>query len=836
MNKKFMFGSMCVSIFILILISSSVSACDGQEPENCSDWIGANHTVTVGKPDVVVSKFSSTNSITAGGNFTFTLWVYNYGNGTNGGIHNLTVSDTLDTCFVYINNSRSITYYRGTSIYTTPSYTNFSDSNGNLIWFIPLMEGANNPLYNFTRFKIVFNVTTNDCHGNFTNFVNASGNISNNAGGCPLGYLCEICRGNNYTSKCEQQWNDDSEETCDCTGWSDAMDCIQDCEYRINSSNDVNSRLKANASVEIISQYPINLTLSKSAPQNTTYGAVIQFNISWSVKHPTGNKTNITITEYLPPQVSSNCNNASNSSNCSVQNNGENIVWDFKNIPDGTNGTVYLNVSVISLTGNILNKVEIRGESGNKTANERASSNTEILAGHISGKVFNDINANGTWEAGEGGLSTTIYISGITKDGKPYSITINPPLVDGTFDVIVPYGTYNITAVPITNMTNTTPLTIYNAVVNTPGGSTGNNFGFYTPGGVCPPVNVSCYPNANITIYINGNDTTTTFEHSGRPYNITVYAKNSSGAPIPNATIRIWEWNGHNTFALSQFGSDGANVTNYAIAEVKADNNGFATFTIVPTGGIKDMENYIGPYQITTNVYAPCSQGPIFQRNYDVSNRDLPTNFFPINPPNKGDVSNSNNYIVYIYKRVVAWLSKGGGENHNVTIYTNGTIIGLDFNATSGKPIGLNITALYWNNETPVKNATIRITEKNGHCPFALSQFGSSGSNVTNYMIAEVRTDVNGNARFTIVPTGGIKDMDNYIGAYGIDVDALFGSIDECNTEFFDVPVSANITVSNRDLPLPYPPYEIVPNQGDVSNSNNYIVYIYKRVVGWLSK
>ncbi|MDI6729919.1 MAG: hypothetical protein QMD06_00015 [Candidatus Altarchaeum sp.] len=808
MNLKFMLGSVQVLIFIVILIFFSFNA-DTLPCENCSYITNTTYNLSSANSDIAVAKRSSTESINAGGNFTFLIWVYNFDK-SNATIN---IRDYLDECFIFLN--QSMVFYNGTD---ENQFTS-SFNNETLTWSNIFVPGKGNLSHIY--YEIFLNVSTGDCHGNFTNFVNVNGT---NSVSWPLGYLCEVCR-ENYTQKCEN-WNNYNND--DCLYPSSTSDCIESCEYEINESNYINARLRANKTVEIISSEHIDLFVSKSAPQNTTYGEIIHFNISWSVVHPSGNATNITITDdYLPSQISfENCSN-----NC-VHSKGK-VIWNFTNVANGSSGVVYLNVSVISLIGNILNNVEIKGTSGNKVANNHASSNTEILSRHISGMVFNDTNGNGINESGEGGISTTIYVNVTTKAGYSYDVIINSSLVDGNFDVIIPYGICNITASSIINMINTTPQTIYNIVVNTSEGSTGNNFGFYIPGGICPTVNLSCYPNANITILVDGINTTT-FNYSGKPYNITVYARDASGNPIPNATIRIWEWNGHNPFALSQFGQFGNNVTNYAVGEVKTDFGGNARFTLVPTGGIERSENYIGPYNITLHLFVNCSSAPIFSKYFTVGNRALPMINYYISIPNKENVRSSKDYVYNLYTRIKNWLAEGGGENHSLVVYTNGTIDGLDFNVTSGKPTSLSVVVKY-SNGSVVSNATLRVIEKNGHNPFALSQFGNDGSNLTNYAIAEVKTNENGNARFTIVPTGGIVGKESYIGSYSIKFNVFVNDFTECKDVLLDSDEEFNIPCKNRALPKASSPAYGIYNMENIRSSNDYIYNLYDRIKKWLS-
>jgi len=819
MDEKYISGFKYLFLFyvlivlaLVILVPTNVTA-DKCNETACQKISEENYTVSTVGPNITVFKGSTKDSVNSGENFTFRIWVYNIGNGNA----TINVTDMLDPCFNFINNSAKI-FYAENGINENEYTPSQPEQNGlNFTW--KDMYIANASGNNFPYFFISFNVTAGECYGNFTNYVKVAAMDSN---GLPLDSpVCSICEGN-YSDKCANFGSSD-----DCF-FSSYADCVETCNQENITVTGIKERLVYSKTVFINSSGTPILNLSKYAPKNMTYKEIIQFNISWSVENPYGGPTNITIIDTLSPFL----NFYSCSNNCNLSNSK--VIWYFENVSNGSSGVVYLNATVNEVVGNISNVVEIIGKSENKTANKFASTVTEILAGVISGRVFNDSNVNKFNDSNEQGLQTTIWINGTDINGRNFLKNVTSDVTTGLFSLFVPFGIYNISVVPLSGMINTTPQ-IYERNVNYENRSSEDNlFGFYIPQGVCPLKNDSCYFNSNITVFIDGNDTTNEFAYSGKPYSITVYARDKDGNPISNAIIRIWEWNGHNPFALSQFGQNGNNVTNYAVAEVKTDSNGNARFTIVPTGGIMGEESYVGTYNITLHLFANCSPAPIFSRYFNVRNRDLPNTAYYINISNKEDVHSSNNYIVNLYSRIKDWLAEGGGENHSIIIYTNGTVEGMDFNVTSGKPVGLNITVKY-PNETVVSNATLRIIEKNGHNPFALSQFGTDGSNLTNYAIAEVKTDINGNARFTIVPTGGIIGKESYIGNYSIEFNVFVDDFTGCKDVVLGADEKFLIACRNRDLPQSSPPAYGIYNIGDIRSSNNYIVNLYNRIKNWLS-
>jgi hypothetical protein len=104
---------------------------------------------------------------------------------------------------------------------------------------------------------------------------------------------------------------------------------------------------------------------------------------------------------------------------------------------------------------------------------------------------------------------------------------------------------------------------------------------------------------------------TTTFNESGRPYNVTANVTDSLGDPVDDATVRIVEQNGLNLFAPTQAwqeGSDNRSVVSYSISEVRTNSSGLVSFTLIPTGNkLIDVDpsiiDFTGNYSLTAELY-----------------------------------------------------------------------------------------------------------------------------------------------------------------------------------------------------------------------------------------
>ncbi len=903
---------------IFIIPTASVGypiTCDGKE---CLKNASENRSLYSQNANVTIVKISSDNDkiVNKLEDFNFYIGVYNYG--LDGATVNVT--DVLPSCFMYRNSS--LEYYNASGYEVSPvpcgnssnncDFTATSlDGGGTLLkWHnLHLEQAYNDSSMSKPLFIITIKVTSEDCYGNYTNYANYTGIDDRGYG---LDEVDELCQGN-YMETCN---------TWESEGFSNYNACIDYCSAEWDNVNNLIN--EANASIFINGTPHINLPIYKYAPENSTIGENFTYNITFTVLHPYGNNSNITLIDNLPPQVSLiSCND----SNCECNQGASIFNCTYNDLPNGTTKSIEVLVHVDEdAFGSATNYAYIQAFSiinstCNMTANNDTTNTTRILSGYISGVVFNDTDRDGFYNQSEGDIPFSNYPVNITDGVRMWSVNTSS---DGTYSVLVPFGNYNITTLQPANMKNTTPLiymvdvnesknyggndfgfkdnygyisgivfndtdgsgdynstydspianypinitngthtwtvntspngtysifvpfgtynvttvqpddmqyttaSLYNVLVNETRDYTGNDFGFGN--GLCPyEINPSCYPDANITVLINGVETYT-FGQSGRPYNVTVVAKDRFGVPISNLTVRIVEKNGHNPFALTQYSE--SNVTNYLIGETRTDDEGKVSFTLVPTGGILNIEDNIGSYNITAYTSALC--GLISIKNYNVANRHLPYPEKVLNTsviPNYNDVILSKEKIYDVYARIRGWLDRGGGENHGITIYTNGTAVGMPIDVISGKLTGLHINVLNPNG-TPVDGAKVVVTEKNGHNPFALTQY--TQSNLTNYMVGETYTDAKGEVNFTIVPTGGILGLDDNIGNYSVVLEVRLNNSPPC--DYSNVVYMGNINVVNRDLPYPFGFGFEVPNQDpDIINSKERIFDIYTRIRGWLT-
>ncbi len=124
-------------------------------------------------------------------------------------------------------------------------------------------------------------------------------------------------------------------------------------------------------------------------------------------------------------------------------------------------------------------------------------------------------------------------------------------------------------------------------------------------------VNITDPVTPQLTLYINGQNTST-LNDSCRPYNISVYVNDSSGNPIPGVGVRLVQVNGISLFAPVQK-LDAPSLTGLSsrqYAETSTLANGYANFTVVPTGNefyttysYLDMDDYVGNYSLYLELY-----------------------------------------------------------------------------------------------------------------------------------------------------------------------------------------------------------------------------------------
>ena len=149
----------------------------------------------------------------------------------------------------------------------------------------------------------------------------------------------------------------------------------------------------------------------------------------------------------------------------------------------------------------------------------------------------------------------------------------------------------------------------------------------------------------------------------------------------------------------------------------------------------------------------------------------------------------------------------------------------MDFSVWSGKPVGLNVTVLNASDESPIPNATINITEFSGFLPWTLIQ--SIDSNVSPSGTGSVRTDANGNARFTFIATGGDPGATS-IGSYNITLEAFNGTARIYNS-----------TITNSHRAIDYTPsgsVETVPNQNNLAYYKDDVYRLFNIILLWLNE
>jgi len=306
---------------------------------------------------------------------------------------------------------------------------------------------------------------------------------------------------------------------------------------------------------------------------------------------------------------------------------------------------------------------------------------------------------------------------------------------------------------------------------------------------------------------------------AGKPVGVTVSVSDQMGL-LANATVRMTEKNGYDAFAPTQVWSS-FGLTSYSVAEVKTNDDGAVNFTIVPTGGIAGQESKIGEYNISLEVLV----GGVskYGAAVNVTDRSFLVPDGTVSVPNEANVDFVKEKVYTVYDRIKGWLSNGGGENHDVLVYVNnGTACGANFSVVSGKPTGMHVRVM--DGSSPVWNATVRVTEKNGYSMFAPTQVWSS-LGLTCYSVAEVRTDGYGWVNFTVVPTGGIIGQESKIGEYNISFEVLVSEVSR-----YDV----NVTCSDRGLPG-YSSGVGVVNQDNVDFVKEMIYTIYDRIKRWIA-
>jgi len=340
----------------------------------------------------------------------------------------------------------------------------------------------------------------------------------------------------------------------------------------------------------------------------------------------------------------------------------------------------------------------------------------------------------------------------------------------------------------------------------------------FSTGSVFAPLGTTGLAECNFTVLIDGVETDA-FASAGRPYNVTIYANEIAGAGLNNATIKTIEYNGYSLFVMPQFQQ--TNVSEKVWGESWTDANGRVSYTVVPTGARYVSESDIGNYNITIEIYRNGESDECANRTYSVTDAEFPDATSTTTVPNQPNIDSYKTEVLRVYDRTKSWFELGGGEVINITIYTNGTTYGM-FSVVAGKPYGINVTVRDAGEE-PVPNAVVQFTEKNGYPPFVLPQSGISNS--TNYNRGRTLTDSGGNAKLTIIPTGGRYVSEAVLGNYTIEL-SVYNSTATFNT--------TTIPITNKEFPDASGSAQTVYNQNNLDSFKTEILRIYDRIKSWL--
>jgi|GEM_PF-5633184 len=348
----------------------------------------------------------------------------------------------------------------------------------------------------------------------------------------------------------------------------------------------------------------------------------------------------------------------------------------------------------------------------------------------------------------------------------------------------------------------------------------------------------------NMTILVDGS-VSNALTNAGEPYNISANVTNADGTSV-NATIKAQECNGVLHTALIQ--TSVSNVSNCANASVVTGNDGFVSWTSVPTGGFDGTEAYIGDYDV--KVEAICCADTVTQEcvasggacdapnqqfsicnstTLTVTNRDLPVvSGVKTDLPNRQNIIFFNDQLLRVFDRVQRADTGSGAikADHFVfTVWDNGTfenISGVTF--TSGRPTGINITFLNDTDDSGIDGGQIRIIENNSILAWSLLQ--TSDSNVSNVVVGNTTTDSNGNVSFTIVPTGGFSGVDSSLGSYNLSIAVALPNGTVVNSTVFNV---------DRTLPDPTGNPRAIPNEANIRFFNDQVLRIFDRIQRRLS-
>ena len=305
---------------------------------------------------------------------------------------------------------------------------------------------------------------------------------------------------------------------------------------------------------------------------------------------------------------------------------------------------------------------------------------------------------------------------------------------------------------------------------------------------------------------------------AGKPGWVSVSVSDQTGH-VSGAVVNVTEKNGYSAFAPVQvWGSSG--LVSYSTAAAMTDAGGSVNFTFIPTGGLTGLDERIGVYNVSLTVAV---DGNVeYAMGLDNVSRDFSLPDEGVSFANRNNVDFVKDRVYAVYDRMNGWLLNGGGVSHDVVVFANnGTACGANFSVVSGRPTGVYVMVV--DNGTPLVNATVTLTEKNGYSLFAPVQvWGSSG--LVSYSRAVAVTDADGSVNFTFVPTGGLLGEEERIGEYNI----TFAVSVNGSSVYEDW-----ILCSDRSLPA-YSSGATVPNSGNVSFVSEKVYEFYDSVKEWM--
>jgi len=267
---------------------------------------------------------------------------------------------------------------------------------------------------------------------------------------------------------------------------------------------------------------------------------------------------------------------------------------------------------------------------------------------------------------------------------------------------------------------------------------------------------------------------------------------------------------------------------NCAYSITKTGTDGRVTYPNIPTG---EDPTYTNPFDYTINFFAVVGGIIRATKTITVINRAPPPAYARGDiTVNKENVEGTNERILTVFDRVSrSRISDSvAGKNYNILIEDDGTAIGTDIELISGQPTGLNIKVAEHTTGIGIPDVSIRLEEDSGLLHWATIQYtaASATTDVANYVVGQAITDINGDARFTIIPTSGFPDetIDEEIGEYSVILSAVLSDGTTIYTKNFNV---------NRNLPQPSP-QQIVYNNEEVEGFNEKVLVLYDRVTKYI--